>query len=83
MNRILNISQTAHMLGVCLEKFRQMRQQGFPVKPLPYCKSRYDSKAIELYLDSQSNIKPQSVDYDAILEKRLAERGNGKNEIRH
>lgn len=84
MNRILNIGQVQELLGVSHEKFRQMRKEGkFPVKPLPYCKSRYDSKAVVQWLDGVSKIKEESADILATLKQRRLQNGAGENAIRH
>lgn len=72
------------MLGVSVEKFRLMRQdKAFPIKPLPYCKSRYDSKAIETYLDSAGNIKRESANILATLKQRRLNNGDGENALHH
>ena len=79
----LNTRETAQLLGVSAEKFRLMRKdKNFPIKPLPYCKSRYYKKAIEQYLDNATNIKPDSTDWDSVFLKRLENNGDIQNEIR-
>lgn len=83
-HRIINAGETARLLGVSVEKFRLMRKEGkFPVKPLPYCKSRYDSKAVEQWLDGVSKIKEESADILATLKQRRLQNGAGENAIRH
>lgn len=83
MDRLtLNTKETAQLLGVSAEKFRLMRKDNnFPVKPLPYCKSRYYRKAVEQYLDKATNIKPDSTDWDSMLLRRLQINGDIQNEI--
>jgi hypothetical protein len=67
-----NIKETAQMLGVSTETFRLMRRDpNFPLKPLPYCKSRYYIKSIIQYLDKSSGFKPESANHDDIIFGRL------------
>ncbi len=48
--------------------------QGFPI-PLRKHHKWWDFKAIEQWLDKQSGIVPESVDYDDVIRRRL---NNGK-----
>lgn len=79
MKRVITTKEAASLLGVCPQKFHQMRRMGvFPVKPLPYCDTRYDRHAIESYLDSLSKQMDPNDD-EKLNELVMSRIKNGKN----
>lgn len=65
-------------IGISRETLRLWRKE--PDFPQPVRGKFYDIKAIEAYLDKLSNVTPQSIDFDKILEGRL-KHGKGAREI--
>lgn len=65
-------------IGMSRESLRLWRNE--PDFPRPVRGKFYDIKAIEAFLDKLSGVKPNSIDFDKILEERLLH-GKGSREI--
>lgn len=67
-------------LGIGRESLRVWRDD--PAFPKPVRGKFYDIKAIQLFLDKLSGLKPESLepDYDQIIKERL-KNGNRKSEV--
>lgn len=84
MKRIVTTKEAAQLLGVCPQKFLTMRRTGaFPIKPVPYCHTRYDRNAIESYLDSLSKETdvPEDEKLNQLILSRLKQNGKNRCEV--